>query len=49
VDILSAKIKEVIPPILDNYPALKGLYSTVRSNPGINEWLSKRPADAFAV
>ncbi|CAB4002768.1 Hypothetical predicted protein [Paramuricea clavata] len=34
-------------PILDNYPALKDLTSTVSSNPGIKKWLSERPDTTF--
>ena len=43
MNLLFQEIKEDIPPVLDNYPALKDLYNTVRSNAGIKEWLSKLP------
>ncbi|XP_028401456.1 hematopoietic prostaglandin D synthase-like [Dendronephthya gigantea] len=35
--------KEGIPAVLDRFPLLKDLYETVGNNPGIKDWVKKRP------
>lgn len=42
-DMLFQQVKEDIPPMLEKYPALKSIFSAVKNNPGIKEWLKKRP------
>ena len=35
--------KEDVPSALNDFPLLKDLFSRVLANPGIKEWLKKRP------
>ena len=39
--------KEDVPAALNNFPLLKDLFSRVMANPGIKEWLEKRPVTAI--
>lgn len=43
VDVLFLERKEDVPSALNGFPLLKDLFSSFLSNPGIKEWLSKRP------
>ena len=37
------EVKEGVPPALDDFPLLKDLYDRIDNNPGIKEWVKKRP------
>ena len=47
VDVLFQDRKEDVPSALNDFPLLKDLFSRVLANPGIKEWLKKRPVTAM--
>ena len=47
VDVLFQDRKEDVPSALNDFPSLKDLFSRVLANPGIKEWLKKRPVTAM--
>ena len=47
VDVLFQDRKEDVPAALNDFPLLKDLFSRVLANPGIKEWLKKRPVTAM--